>query len=240
MTQSELGNKLNVSDKSVSKWECGVNAPDISILNELATILGVTTTELLNGERNNKEVSVESIRFYNGRAKIKYMKYFFGILILISFLFSTLFLINNYNQFQVYTLSSNQEDFVVSGYILFNHKMNIIMINEIEYIDRYIGTKKEIVTTSIDIFLKYNNEVLYTTGTGIYHEEEPKSLSEYINNKTIYVDNMYMKNDYIDFKKGKLNYFIMEICYVDIEGKKGSIEVPLYAVEEISSTKLFY
>lgn len=48
MTQKELAEKLFVSDKAVSKWERGQSLPDITLLNPLADILGVTPAELLN------------------------------------------------------------------------------------------------------------------------------------------------------------------------------------------------
>ncbi len=51
MTQRELAEKLNVSDKAVSKWETGVSLPDISLLPPLGEELGVTVTELLNARR---------------------------------------------------------------------------------------------------------------------------------------------------------------------------------------------
>lgn len=50
MTQKDLAEKLNVTDKAVSKWERGLSYPDISLLSPLAEILGVTTNELLNGK----------------------------------------------------------------------------------------------------------------------------------------------------------------------------------------------
>ena len=55
MTQKELGEKLNVTDKAVSKWERGLGFPDITILNSLAEIFGITASELLNAELGNKE-----------------------------------------------------------------------------------------------------------------------------------------------------------------------------------------
>lgn len=51
ITQKELAQKLFISDKAVSKWECGISMPDISLLAPLAGMLGVTVTELLDGER---------------------------------------------------------------------------------------------------------------------------------------------------------------------------------------------
>ncbi len=51
MTQKELAEALFVSDKAVSKWETGQSLPDVSLLIPLAEKLGVTVTELLQGER---------------------------------------------------------------------------------------------------------------------------------------------------------------------------------------------
>lgn len=53
MTQKELAAKLNITDKAVSKWERGLSCPDISLLSSIAEIFGVTTGELLNGEKND-------------------------------------------------------------------------------------------------------------------------------------------------------------------------------------------
>ena len=51
LTQKELASQLHVTDKAVSKWERDLSAPDISLLIPLAQILGVSTTELLQGRR---------------------------------------------------------------------------------------------------------------------------------------------------------------------------------------------
>ena len=56
MTQKELANKLNVTDKAVSKWERGLGCPDISILEVLSNILGVSILELLKGRNIQGEV----------------------------------------------------------------------------------------------------------------------------------------------------------------------------------------
>lgn len=56
MTQKELADKLNVTDKAVSKWERGLGCPDISILEVLSNILGVSILELLKGRNIEGEV----------------------------------------------------------------------------------------------------------------------------------------------------------------------------------------
>jgi len=50
LTQKELADKLGVSDKLISKWETGNGMPDISLLNELCSILNISVNELLSGE----------------------------------------------------------------------------------------------------------------------------------------------------------------------------------------------
>ena len=56
LTQLELAQKINVTDKAVSKWERGVGFPDIKIIEALAEALGVSVSELMNGERMENAV----------------------------------------------------------------------------------------------------------------------------------------------------------------------------------------
>ncbi len=51
LTQRQLGEKLMISDKTVSKWECGSGLPEISLLMPLCRELGVNVNELLSGQR---------------------------------------------------------------------------------------------------------------------------------------------------------------------------------------------
>ena len=63
LTQVELAEKLCVSDKTVSKWETAKGYPDISLLEPIANILGVSITELLTGNQiNNVNVSANMLR----------------------------------------------------------------------------------------------------------------------------------------------------------------------------------
>lgn len=59
LTQKQLAELLNVSDKTVSHWECDETSPDISLLPILAQPLGVTVDELLQGEKKTVQPSVE-------------------------------------------------------------------------------------------------------------------------------------------------------------------------------------
>ena len=50
LTQMQLAEKLNITDRAVSKWETGKSMPDSSIMLELCDILKITVNDLLNGE----------------------------------------------------------------------------------------------------------------------------------------------------------------------------------------------
>ena len=51
ITQVQLAEKLNITNRAVSKWETGKSMPDVSIMVELCGILDITVNELLSGER---------------------------------------------------------------------------------------------------------------------------------------------------------------------------------------------
>lgn len=57
MTQAALAEKLNISNRTISKWENGDGFPDITILPNLAKIFGVTVDELLAGEKSDNNVA---------------------------------------------------------------------------------------------------------------------------------------------------------------------------------------
>lgn len=56
LTQAQLAEKLNLTDRAVSKWETGKSMPDSSIMLELCEILGITVNELLSGEKIDTEI----------------------------------------------------------------------------------------------------------------------------------------------------------------------------------------
>ena len=67
MTQTELAEKLLLSDKAISKWETGRGYPDISLLEPIAKIFGISVAELLEGNAvNNVNVSANMLnsKFY--------------------------------------------------------------------------------------------------------------------------------------------------------------------------------
>lgn len=63
LTQAEFAEKLNVSDKTVSKWETGKGYPDITLLETISEAFGVSVTELISGNAiNNMNLSANMMR----------------------------------------------------------------------------------------------------------------------------------------------------------------------------------
>ncbi|MDD6526831.1 MAG: helix-turn-helix domain-containing protein [Oscillospiraceae bacterium] len=67
LTQNQLAQILNVSDKAVSKWETAKGLPDITLIEPLAAALGVSVPELMSGEKvtnNNASANLLRAKFY--------------------------------------------------------------------------------------------------------------------------------------------------------------------------------
>lgn len=67
LTQKQLAEQINVSDKAVSKWETGKGCPDISLLTKLAAIFQIDLQTILNGEIDQKESetgNMKKLKFY--------------------------------------------------------------------------------------------------------------------------------------------------------------------------------
>ncbi|MCM3782434.1 helix-turn-helix domain-containing protein [Neobacillus mesonae] len=68
MTQNELALQLNISDKTISKWERGLGCPDVTLLSQLSSVLGVNIEEILSGDlqlNDQDNGNLKRIHFYN-------------------------------------------------------------------------------------------------------------------------------------------------------------------------------
>ena len=67
LTQAELGERIFVTDKAISKWETGRGYPDVSLIESLAKALGVSVIELFAGEgvvNTNKSANMAKLKLY--------------------------------------------------------------------------------------------------------------------------------------------------------------------------------
>lgn len=102
LTQKELAEKLEVTDKAISRWETGKGLPDTSLLKPLAEIFGVSVGELLSGKRMDDSqiksqadhIILESLSYEEIQEKWKgILRYvFWGILVALGGFFFALVL----------------------------------------------------------------------------------------------------------------------------------------------------
>lgn len=89
MTQSELGEKLGVTEKSISNWENGRNMPDLSLFKPLCEELNISLNDLMSGEKVKEkdyrekleENIINTIDYSNN--KIKSRNIFIGLLLIV-------------------------------------------------------------------------------------------------------------------------------------------------------------
>ena len=66
-TQKYLADKMNISDRTVSKWERGLGLPDVGLLKNLSDIFGIDLGKMLDGDLNERETdggNMKKVKFY--------------------------------------------------------------------------------------------------------------------------------------------------------------------------------
>ena len=94
MTQAQLAEKLNITDRAISKWETGKGMPDSSIMLKLCSELGISVNELLSGEmismnNYNKNAEKKLLEFKKIDEK-KNQKLFYSSLVIVLLLLSVI------------------------------------------------------------------------------------------------------------------------------------------------------
>lgn len=208
LTQQDLASRIGVGDKTVSKWERGINVPDIIILKKIAVILNVEVDEILNGERNAK-LSPRIVSMYENKT-LRYILFsIFGIILMLLFSFFMYFF-NNFDKFKVYRFKGTGNNYELTGNIYqASNKYKMVVDDFIVYdTDKYKDLK--IDTYKISIFI--NDAVVYSITEGKTSEQDN-------------LNNEYFKyNDIVD-KVNKSDLIIQKIGNNDTS--EGYIEVLL-------------
>lgn len=182
-TQDELGRKLKVTNKAVSKWETGETLPDIQLLEELARVLNVTLDELLTGVKPEPEkVNVDYKR------KERIILWIISSILFISSVVLSIILIGNNKDitidetnYQDYFLITPCEESIADGYtmtingsieklaeiedasLILNFTIQYFYINtndelsEILYVDRIISYDE--LVNDFSIVVKPKNQI---------------------------------------------------------------------------------
>ena len=218
ITQSELAERLYVTEKAISRWETGKGTPNISLLIPLAKELQIDVSDLLNGEECKKsENNVEQLIEYNEINKANKNNFKFKIIVLcyilsvLSFLF---YLKIEYNP-------SIELNYFVRLFIIFISSIFVIIGNKIyeNYYAETISDKRKVKKNSeIIVFIYYIififNMVMFARFRNVvgYNLIPFKSIIEIINNSSIYAIIINIFGNLLIFVP--LEYFIIELFNV--------------------------
>ena len=133
LTQFELAEKLNYSDKSVSKWERGDSIPDVTVLKEIADLFGVSLDYMVEAEHKIKNEPKQKLK-----DKIQNHGFITGICIILVWLIATIIYImidiitkNIYFHWLsfVYAIPVSMIVWLVFNSIWFNRRRNFLIIS---------------------------------------------------------------------------------------------------------------
>lgn len=173
LTQKEFANKLGVTYQAVSKWETGKNMPDILLLQEISKLLNINIDELLTGNTELK----------NDRKKLSL------IIILIILLLITIFTIilkfNPKSSFEFKTITSNCEEFTLTGSAAYNQDKTSIYISNIDY----CGKENNVIYESFkcSLYEDYNDTKTKIGSCG--NTNKKMHLNEFLDSVQINVNN---------------------------------------------------
>lgn len=134
LTQQELGDMVGIGFRAVSKWERGITMPDISIINELSKILGITSDELLSGELNKTNDHKEKKKIS------KTIKITISIITIIILIITSITIYLN-NKTYVYDITQvDGTDYHIEGEIIFKKNKISIAINKVMFLDNQFSS----------------------------------------------------------------------------------------------------
>lgn len=247
-TQANLAEMLNVSSKTISKWETGNGLPDIFMLKELAEVLEVSPLELINGnkiERVDKYKDIDGIyksaEKYLMESKKKYKRKIVLIIIAFSVIFTIialfLILLRNYNNCFIYSLKGNN-DYYLEGFVVDSIEKDIISINNVKSID-YSQSKK--ICFSYDYSLNIGDTILFQSGNILDDSvnNEPLLFDEVLKKISIYYMQDSNYDTILENQFEKQDVFLSVNC-LDKKGEINNFKIPIEKKMIFSNNKFLF
>ena len=174
LTQSDLASKYGVTYQAVSKWENGINLPDIEVLKEMSNDFNVNMEDLLSGEV----------------VRSKKKKVIYPIIILIVIIIGlAILLFRNNSNFSFKTISTTCKEFKVTGSIAYDSKTSSINISSINYCGGEDNTLYDMI--SCELYEEENDEKILISKCN--KQGKNQKLEDYLKDIEIAVDNYKQK-----------------------------------------------
>ena len=130
LTQQDLGDKIGVGFRAVSKWERGINLPDIGNMTELSKIFGITLDELMAGELKTAEEETKVKKKISPKIKIT-----ISIITSIIIIFTSIFIYTTTKTYTYDMVCTNSDEYYIEGQVSFKGNEISMVINKLELMD---------------------------------------------------------------------------------------------------------
>lgn len=135
LTQQDLGDKIGVGFRAVSKWERGLNLPDIGNMTELSKIFGITLDELMAGELKTVEEKPKSNTKVSPKIKIT-----ISIITSIIIILTSIFIYNTNKTYTYDMVCTNSDEYYIKGQVTFKNNKISILVNRLDFLDEQINS----------------------------------------------------------------------------------------------------
>lgn len=229
LTQQELADRLHISDKSISRWEKGVNFPSVEMLHTISELFGVKFNYLLSlrvednalDTDDTKEI-IKELNGINGR-KIRRLRLFTiisSILVVLSI--GGLLFTRSYNRFKVYRVYASNDYFAFNyGIYVETRIKDILYLGNLDLVN--VETSKDDEIYAELIFKKNGKDQIIHKFSAI---------------KDLYfkLSDSYIK---IDDLSNHFNKIYIKVVVTNDKGEKKEYEAKLKFVKDFSNNKIF-
>lgn len=249
LTQEELGRRLGVSCQTISKWERGINLPDIFMLPKLSKSLEIDVDELLKSKKiigsvNKLDVLEDkqedlSIGILNSHKKIskrknlKSIKYLLMFLLIIIVFSLLMYFFSNYGRVNIYSISSTSDKFLFSGKLIFNPNGNLMMVNNFGYGDSSAGTIDEKKVKGLKILILNGDNLIINYEKLLDENEELKTLNQLLSRVSI-------ETSLEDINRDDLTDIRMVVSFIKGNDEVEETECDVKLEKEFENNKFFY
>ena len=216
MTQKQLADKYGVTYQAVSKWEKGINLPEITLIRKMSKDFNISVEDILDGELLTKKK--------NRNELILIISIFSLIIVSLIIIIVTSNKSNN-KSFEFKTISSTCKDFNVSGSLAYDNEKSSIYISHINY----CGGNDETIYKEIECNLYEKNDDITKKISSCKSKDNEIKLEDYLKKVELKIDN------YIKTCKNYTNENLyLEVNAIDKNNKTITYKIPLNINENCS------
>ena len=230
ITQKDLAEALNISDKAVSRWECGKSLPTLEMMFQISKYFNVSFNDLITArisdDHEDDEIVEEIIKEFSnmGKRKIKRIKILTIIAFIIIFILSIVMIFTNtYNRFKVYRVHTESDIITKThGFYVETNIRDTLFLGDIKIKNIVI---KETDIISVDLYYTENNKE--------YIIQNYSSLNDiYLVGSQSYIE--------IDDLSNYFDKLYLRVTVTDDKNNVSTYEAKLEFVLDFSNNKIFY